>query len=346
MPTPSLDIVLPVWNSPADTRACLVSLLPCLSAGIRLILINNGCDRETERMLEEFSDPLGSQVIYMTMGRNIGFIPALNHGLSRSDADWALTLRTSTTLQGGCGTWFESGAANGQAGILTPFFPALHHPEPRLDNRQISSLEACEISFDLIALSRRMRDTIGLFDEHLDGGTWCLRDYRQRAQAHGFLTCLVTGLPLRTGPTTIFGSEERRRKQEELSARLYAERWGIQRHVALYLPPESTPEQLTAICTPVFEAARLGHSFDLFLHRHQYQAAAEQGLLHRHVAVRFTRLPLLAPLRSLAKQMAGLKMKHPDLLTVKGVDGTVFPGYDRSLPPATIADLAGRTKEV
>lgn len=345
MPTPSLDIVLPVWNSPAETRVCLVSLLPSIAAGARLILINNGCDRETERLLEDFSDPLGNQIIYMTMGRNIGFIPALNHGLGRSDADWALMLRSSTALQGNCREWLESGAANEQAGILTPFFQTLHHPEPKLNNRQLGSLETSDISFDLVALSRRMREKIGLFDENLDSGAWCLKDYRQRARSFGFLTCLVTGLPLITGPTTIFGSEERRRRQEELSADLYAGRWGIQHHAALYLPQDTTPDHLSGICAAVLEAARLGHSFDLFLHRPQYRDATEQGLLCRHAAIRYHKLPLLAPLRSLARQMADLKALHPGLLVVKGVDGIPFPGYDEALPPTTIADMGSRAKE-
>ncbi len=57
MEKPAIDIIVPVWNRPIETRACLVNLVEH-SPAARLILVNNGSDRETECLLEEFAESL------------------------------------------------------------------------------------------------------------------------------------------------------------------------------------------------------------------------------------------------------------------------------------------------
>lgn len=345
MTTPSIDIILPVWNSPVEIRSCLVSLLPSLEAGAKLILINNGCDRETEKLLEEFSDHLANQAIYMTLGRNIGFVPALNHGLKRSDADWAVILRTSTTLHSPCQKWLEAAVSNSSAGIITPSFPLLHNPMPKLDNKGFRTIETSEISFDLAALSREMREKTGLFDETLDGSRWCLKDYRCRANANGFMTYLATGMTVKAGSTIFLGSEERRRIQEKQSEASYHERWGRPKKCAIYLPPSTENEKLLQLSDTTLKAARLGHTIELFLHRKQYQEASVKGFHRLHTSISMHKLPLLAPLRRLSQQISRLKTETPELLIIKGMDDSLFPGHAHALPAATLDRLTGQTRE-
>ena len=54
MISPTIDILVPVWNNPFETRACLAGILSH-SPGARLIVVDNASSRETELMLEEFS---------------------------------------------------------------------------------------------------------------------------------------------------------------------------------------------------------------------------------------------------------------------------------------------------
>lgn len=345
MTTPTLDIILPVWNNPTETRSCLVSLLPCIESGARLLLINNGCNRETELLLEEFSDPLGSQAVYMTMERNVGFVPAVNHGLRRSDAAWALVLRPSVVLHENCYNWLAHGSAAPEAGILTPFFPSLHHVPPGFERTPFAAVETNGISFDLLCLSRALREAIGTFDEMLDGGAWCLEDYRQRACTAGFRTCLVGSLSLSAGPLTLFGSEERRRSHSELSRNYCRQRWGLRHHVALYLPGSVDAAYPGLIAENALAAARRGHCVDIFLHRRQYREAQQSGLHQLHTDVRLHKLPLLAPRRSLTRRLAALATAHPELLVVRGVDGIPVPGYDDALPATVLADLGVHSTE-
>jgi len=320
MSTPSLDIILPVWNSPDETRFCLVCLLPIIEAGARLILINNGCDRVTGQLLEEFSEPLGNQVIYMTMERNIGFVPALNRGLHRSDADWTLLLRPSVIIKGNFLKWLEFGAKTPQSGILTPFIADIHPLPQKLDNKRLASIETCDISFDLLAVSKAVRDATGQFNEELDNGFWCLQDYRRRALLCGFFTHLVTGLSFATRSLTILGSAERRRQLEEQSRDICRNLWGTQQRYAIYFPVEADLELLSGLFAQTLAAARLGHSFHLFLHHRLYREAIRQGLDVMHTCITLHKLPLLLPLRRLSRQMASLILRYPELLTITAVD--------------------------
>ena len=100
MPLPSVDIIVPVWNNPFETRACLVAILTH-SPEARLIIVDSGSSRETELMLEEFSEPLGEHALFITSERNIGLVPAINMGLASSDRDFAVIVRPHVMVTSG-----------------------------------------------------------------------------------------------------------------------------------------------------------------------------------------------------------------------------------------------------
>src|SRR5512140_3475500 len=100
MEIPGTDIIIPVWNRPAETRACLVSLVQH-SSDSRFILLNNGCDRETECILEEFAEALDDRALLIGSGVNLGFVRAVNRGLARAEAAFAAVVRTSSVVSGG-----------------------------------------------------------------------------------------------------------------------------------------------------------------------------------------------------------------------------------------------------
>lgn len=339
MTTSTFDIIVPVWNNPTAARACLVSILDCAETA-RLIIINNGCDRTTELMLEEFSDHLGDRAIYMTMERNIGFVPAVNRALNRSDADWAIIVRPTGTLTAECYQQILEATAKEQAGIITPHCPSEHSLPDRLLKSDCRCLETCEISFALLALSLTMRTTIGLFDEGMDGGAWCLQDYRHRADAHGFRTYLLPKVAAQGEPITIFGSRDRRRKLEENAVNTFRQRWGVQQQLALYLPKETDDHKLQETLELLHAAARHGHHLDLFLHRRHYTQAIQNGAACLHSSIVLHRLPLLSPLKSMARSMEKLKLQHLQLQPVCSLDGIPFPGYDNALPITLLQQLA------
>src|SRR3974390_682864 len=100
MTTSSVDIIVPVWNSPFETRACLSAILEH-SHGARLIIVHYGSSREPELMLEEFSEPLGERGLFIKSDRNIGLVPAINKGLARSDGAFAVIVRPQVLVTNG-----------------------------------------------------------------------------------------------------------------------------------------------------------------------------------------------------------------------------------------------------
>lgn len=335
MTTPTVDIVVPVWNQPFETRACLVSLLNTTD-NARLIIVNNGCNRDTELLLEEFCDPLGDRVLYMTMERNIGFVPALNRALARSFADWAIVIRPNGTVSE---NWFQNLvnlSGNERAGIISPHCTTETPLPKHLTSAYCSQLETCQISFAGLMLSRSMREEIGSFDEELDGGPWCLRDYQQRAAASGYRTFFAPTALVHSGSALIFGSEERRRERERFSLETFRARWGTAYQYAIYFPKQTDAGHLGAALETILAAARRGHHFTLLLHHRQYQQASDLGYRCLHTAIELVSLARLGTSRDLRKRLQRLSATIPELMVVKGVDGIPVPGYDGALPFSTV----------
>lgn len=341
MTNPFIDIIVPVWNQPFETRACLVSVLQGFDETARLVIVNNGCNRETELLLEEFAEPLGERVLYLCMERNVGFVPAVNRALSRSCADWSLILRPTSQLKHGWLPALRSATTTPETGIVTPLCSGeLPLPSQLAAKSPCAHLETCELSFAGLLLSRTMRERIGCFDEALDSDRWCLRDYQQRAAAAGFLTILTPAAALTSGANQVYGSDERRKALLEHSTATCLARWGATERHAVYLPKECDDAQLQATLQTLLAAARRGNRCTLLLHRRQYQLAAEHGWLCRHTGLELVGLGRLAPQRDLRRRITQLQASHPGITIITGMPGMPVPGCDTPLPLSHITSLA------
>ncbi|MBD8524892.1 glycosyltransferase [Pseudoxanthomonas sp. CAU 1598] len=94
------EIVVCVHNAPTDVERLLRSLEPDLSADQRLILVNDGSELETTRMLREFSvDSPFVVLLEHPIGR--GYTKAANHGLRHSTAEFVVLLNSDTIVPRG-----------------------------------------------------------------------------------------------------------------------------------------------------------------------------------------------------------------------------------------------------
>jgi len=325
MPSPSVDIIVPVWNNPFETRACLAAILEH-SPEARLIIIANGSSRETELMLEEFSEPLGEHALFITSDRNIGLVPAINRGLASSDRDVAVIVRPHVMVGKGWLKPLLDAAGLPRVGLVSPLFrgncaPALSRPGPGC-----ALMETFSLSFATLLIRGEMQKQLGLFDEGLNDAGWCLRDYIRRAETGGYHTCVTAHPELVCGQETIFGSQERHQEQARLSRDSYQARWGVARHYCLYFGPQTAAADLSGTVEAIVAAARRGHRFTLLLHRRQFKGFRQRGWNGLHTALVICRLPLLGVQRSLVRQIAALQAADPDLIPVQGAENAVFPG--------------------
>lgn len=331
MKYPSVDIVVPVWNNLFETRACLAAILEH-SPEARLIIVDNGSSRETEIMLEEFSEPLGERGLFIKSERNIGLVPAINRGLARSDSDFAVIVRPHVIVTAGWLKALLDAADTANAGIVSPIFtggsvPVLPDLAPGC-----SSMETCTVSFATLLLRGEMRIMASTFDERLDGGEWCLKEYVRRVADKGYRTCITSRTVVNCGTETLYGSTERRLARVNSSSASYLAQWGAGRHYVVYFGKEAHTGTLSDTIETILDGARQGHRFTLLLHRRHYSDFRRMGWNGLHTGIVLYGLSLLFPLRDLQRRLALLRSDSPDMVAVRGSDGAVFPGTETAIP--------------
>ena len=332
MNSPTIDILVPVWNNPFETRACLAAVLTH-SPEARLIIVDNGSSRETELMLEEFSEPLGDQGLFIKSERNVGLVAAINLGLARSDSDYTVIVRPHVSVQEGWLKALVSAAETTGAGIVSPLFsgtaaPVLPQPVPGC-----TAVESCTVSFDTLLVRTGMRMVAGTFDEHLDGDEWCLKEYVRRVAGYGYRTFVTGSLRLPCAGGQQFGSVQRRNEMVQNSRSAYLSRWGITRHYCVYFGKEADAGSLADTIAALLDGARQGHRFTLLLHRRQYSVFRKMGWNGLHAGIALQRLSIPFPAQDLQRKIAALQKTTPELIAVRGCSGVTLPGIDTALSP-------------
>lgn len=330
MKTPTVDIIVPVWNSPFETRACLAAIIE-YSPDARLIIIDNASSRETELMLEEFSETLGERGLFIKFERNVGMVPAINIGLARSDSDFAVIISPHIQVTRDWLSGLLSAAKPPLTGIVSPLFSGSNAPRLPSITDGSSLMETFGVSFAAMALKGEMHMLIGGFDECMDNGEWCLKDYIRRAWNSGYHTCVTSRVLVLFGKESVYGSDERRQQQLRSSKASYLERWGTGRHYCIYFGRDTDACLLSNIIDTILEGAREGHRFTLLLHRRQAADFRRMGWNALHTGIRPECLSLLRPQRDLLRQFLALQTAVPDIIPVRGMEGIPFPGADTAI---------------
>lgn len=327
----SVDIVVPVWNNLFETRACLAAIL-AHSPGARLIVVDYASSRETELMLEEFSETLAEHGLFIKSDRNIGLVAAINMGLSRSDSDYTIIVRPRVTVQSGWLKALVEVADTTGAGIVSPLFYGVEAPGLTQLVSGCSTMECCSVFFDTLLLRTEMRMVAGVFDDSLDGDEWCLREYVRRVASHGYRTCVTGNVRLACSAGVRFGSSLRRNEMLQNSRSTYIARWGVMRHFCIYFGSDADAGTLRDAVATVVESARRGHRFTLLLHRRQFADFRNLGWNGLHTGVELQKISFLTPLRDLQRRVAALQADSPELILVCGRGGVRFPGGDNAVP--------------
>lgn len=319
MRTPTVDIIIPVWNNPFETRNCLAAIRD-YSPEARLIVVDNASSRETELMLEEFSEPLDEAALFMKSEKNVGLVKSINMGLALSDSDFAVIVRPHVLVTP---NWLDELIDAAKFGMSCPIYlgnNSIGTPRPV---KGISRMETCNISFSALALSRDMRIEIGTFDEEMDGGIWCLADYVKRAASRGYKTFVSSGSKVSAGQATVYGSDERIADITRASLTTFQKRWGARKHFAIYFGRIIDREKLQECVEILLNAARHGHRFTVLLNRKQNSIFMRSGWNFLHTSIELCPISALFSKRDLQKQLVALAIKYPEIITVEGSYGAM-----------------------
>jgi hypothetical protein len=316
MPSPAVDIIVPVWNSPFEARACLSSIL-AHSPEARLIIVDNGSDRQTQLVLEEFSEPLGENCLFISSDRNVGLVRAINMALARSDGDYAVIVRPHVTVTPG---WLDGLVEAAEGGMASPLFTGPGAPFPPPLPRGCSRMETFAVSFATLALRTELFMLLGGFDEQLDGGEWCLRDYVSRAGDSGYRTCITSTSRVVCGAAPQLGSDARRREIAQASRDTCVARWSEGRHYGIYFGRGVAVDGLAGVVETVLAGARRGHRFTLLLHPSQSAQFRRLGWDALHSSIE---------LRVLSRFMAERDLRrvcslNPEMIRVSDAAGPLF----------------------
>lgn len=314
-----IDVVIPVWNRTTETRSCLVNLINN-TPDARLIMYDSGSDREAERLLQEVADSLEERALLMRDDTNIGFVKAANRGLARSDAPWLALVRNTTEV---CAGWIEPlldfAAQHPEAGILVPCCLPSESPCPR------GAMEVASGSFSVMVIKRELYRQIGGFDEGMDGGAWCLKDYSRRACSKGFLTFKVPGPCVSHQAQVQFGSERRRQENLERTLELFRERWGESKGYLLHVPKGVDLPLLRQKLDCLVKGARHDNRYSLLLPALTHKEALQEGLDLLHENIVLVPLPRIALDSGRRRLFEKILAQAPGAVAVTAVDGLAFP---------------------
>ena len=329
-----IDVIIPVWNRPDETRNCLVNLINHTS-GARFIMVDCGSERDTERLLQEFADSLDDRALLMRDDSNIGFVRSANRGFESSEAPYLALVRNTSVVRH---RWLEPlldfAGKHPEAGIL---IPCLDPGEPCG-----TPMEVENGSFAAMVITRELYREIGGFDEAMDGGVWCLRDYTRRACAKGFLSYQVPGPAVSHLEEVPLGSELRRRETLQRSMRLFKERWGEGRNYLLHVPKGVELDLLKPKLDCLVKGARHGDSYTLLMPATLHQAARQAGLGSLHENVELVPMPRLAWNGIKKRVFEKIVAQKPGIIAVTAVDGMSFPWSESYL---SFSELTERIRQ-
>lgn len=344
MDNPEIDIIVPVWNKPVETRDCLVHLAEH-SPGARMILVDNGSERETERLLQEFAERLDHRALLLRNEVNLGVVGAVNRGMARAEAPYVAIVRHTSVVTAG---WLEPllvlAREKTEAGLVVPrLVPA----SGRKGKSRLVPLTRREEEYGSLAamlVKKRVYDGIGGLDEEMDGGIWCLRDFARRAYRAGYLTFSVAGGAVYFTEEQLLGSAARREETVRRSAARYRERWGDAGVYCVYLPRDADGNLLRQRIDLLVEGARQGHVITILVHPQLYKGAVQAGYHNLHGNIRFESLSTLFALATVRKLFDRLSQATPGIRAVTGIDGIPFPGVAESMPFSRLAETIAETR--
>jgi hypothetical protein len=240
-----------------------------------------------------------------------------------------------------------SAAETTGAGIVSPLFSGTDAPNLPNLAPGCTTMECCTVSFTTLLLRTEMRMVAGVFDEHLDGNEWCLKEYVRRFAGYGYRTCITVRPRLSCSAGQQFGSTLRRKEMTQNSRSAYISRWGIDRHYCVYFGQEAGAGSLAEVVAAVLDGARQGHRFTLLLHRRQYADFRKMGWNALHSGIELNRIAFFFPLRDLQRELKALRSASPDIVMVRGGSEVVFPDGDAAISlEELLGSIRTRTTDV
>lgn len=235
-------IAVTIWNKPDITRQCLESIAAHTEYPHELLLIDNGSDSDTRKVLEDFCRGKANYRI-KRFDENIGYLKAANFTIETVHTPYICLLNNDTTVTGGwlseCISILESAA---DTGIVSPTTNEisdnfrsdfLSGKTRSLKGKSIevnSGLGSCFI------LKKEVAEKVGLFDPVYTDGYFEEVDYSFRALSAGFRSRMALGAYIEHLGNTSFGMmPSMRKKLWHGNREIFESRWGRSERILVFV---------------------------------------------------------------------------------------------------------------
>lgn len=228
-----VDIIIPVFNELEVTKSCFESIRNNTDTPYRLIVVDNGSDKETGAFLEMYANG-DSSVHLIRNASNAGWVKAVNQGIAASAANFICVMNNDTVVR--TRSWLkmllEVASMEEDIGLVNPCFKVKCEPcrGPYVE------IDFCRGY--CIFIKRAVINRIGGLDEAYGLGYYDDDDFSLRAIRAGFRCVRASGVVVEHLKDTTFSAifkDDARRALHEKNKKLFYSKWGRRLRIALFL---------------------------------------------------------------------------------------------------------------
>jgi len=257
------DIIIPVWNQLEYTKACVEHIVKNTRFRYRLIVIDNGSGAETKAYLEGLKGDSCIEYELIRNDENLGFVKAVNQGLSRSTGEYVCVMNNDTLPAPG---WLERmidfADTHPMAGLINPQQSGhgdmtLEEYASLLEKRKGAYMEMNQCQGFCMLMKREVLDTVGLLDEAFGIGGYDDTDYSMRAYRAGYLSVAIKDSYVYHRLHGSFDVSGDRESWVRKNRALYYAKWGRHLRVGIRVSQdEATDEEFERVLLFAYGLAR------------------------------------------------------------------------------------------
>lgn len=234
----SCDIIIPVWNQAQLTKECVEHIVKNTLYPYRLIIVDNGSQKETEEYLNDLSKDKGLCRALIRNETNLGFVKAINQGLRISNADYVCLLNNDVLVSKGWLTEMINVAnSDSRIGIVNPdnkemdsesIDDLLIYKSSNLKLHQGQFMEIMAAMGFCMLIKKEAILKIGFLDEIFGLGGWDDVDYSRRAWQAGYKCIAAKSAFVVHRVHSSFGLLGKKRKTDigKKTRSLFWKKWG------------------------------------------------------------------------------------------------------------------------
>ena len=343
------DIILPVCDQYEFTKKCIESIMRNTDTPYRLIIINNGTNPATKRLLDGLERNKEIETTIVHNARNVGWVKALNKGIDLSKSPYVCFQNDDTVVTAG---WLKKMIntlkTRADFGIINPTWEG-RPPNVSIDKYNLTLERNKERFIETdwcrgfcAVIKRSVIEKIGKVDEIYGLAYFDDVDYSVRAIEAGFVALRALDTYVYHHRNVTFFEVLKGKKWNELHEKnklIYYKKWGKPLKVVIILNDRAflRKEILDRIEEAVFYLARKQHRIDIWS-----PGKAPGRFRHTNVKMKVSNWPLLKLRVSI--DLGLNKTKKPDKrynAVFKNADDPAFPEFVKE----TVDHMKEKTKD-